>query len=138
MCDASPTLREVAAIAALAQCLVADLDARFDTGNFPRAPKEWTVRENKWLAARYGIDAELIVGAGERRPAPDLIRELVGGLRPVAKQLDCEAELADIDHILDRGPSYLRQRRVVEDGGSPEDVVRALVQELASDELTGR
>ena len=55
MCDASPTFREVAALAALAQCLVADAVARFDAGDLPPPPRPWTTRENRWLASRHGV-----------------------------------------------------------------------------------
>ena len=50
MCDVMATLTEVAALAALAQCLVADLDERLDRGEqFPGA-REWVVRQNKWVS----------------------------------------------------------------------------------------
>lgn len=131
MCDAMPTLTEVAALGALAQCLVAWLDDRFDHGAFPRPPREWTVRENKWLAARHGIDADLIVdSSGHRRPARVLIAELVETLVPVAARLGCVAELHDVLTIVERGPSYLRQRRIIDAGGTRGDIVAAAVTEL--------
>ena len=44
----------------------------------PPPPREWTVRENRWLAGRYGIDAELIVeDIGAATPVPAAVRELV-------------------------------------------------------------
>ncbi|MBI2705486.1 MAG: glutamate--cysteine ligase [Actinobacteria bacterium] len=133
MCDAIPTLKEAAALAALAQCLVQSLDDRFDDGTFPGAPREWTVRENKWLAARHGTDADLIVdNQGTRRPARELITELVQQLEPVASHLDCETELEDVLGIVEEGPSYLRQRRIVQAGGDGKDIVRAAIAELAS------
>jgi carboxylate-amine ligase len=138
MCDAIPTLREVAAIAALAQCLVASLDQRFGADEFPPTPRAWTVRENKWLACRHGMDAELIIDElGTRRPARALIDELAERLAPVADELRCGAALADLHTIVERGPSYARQRRIVADGGTPHDVVASLVAELSSgDPLT--
>jgi carboxylate-amine ligase len=132
MCDAIPSLDEVAALGALAQCVVASLDERYGTPAFPPPPRAWTVRENKWLACRYGIDADLIVGdRGDRRPAADLIVELVDELAPTARQLGCARELADVRGIVERGPSYVRQRAIITRGGTPHDVVAALVDELA-------
>ena len=61
------------ALAALAQTLVAWCRRPHRrAATLPAPPREWTVRENRWLAARYGIDAELIVedpttGQPERR-----------------------------------------------------------------------
>jgi len=134
MCDGIPTLREVTALAALAQSLVEWLDRRIDAGEELPAPSEWVVRENKWLAARHGLDAQFIVDErGNRRPARDEIVALVDGLEPVARSLDCGAELTGIAAILEHGPSYQRQRAVVERGGTLADVVASLVAELASD-----
>ncbi len=134
MCDGIPTLREVSALAALAQCLVESFDRRIDAGAELPAPREWLVRENKWLAARHGIEAQLIVDEhGNRRPARDEIVALVDELAPVADALACGDELEGVAGILERRPSYQRQRAVVEEGGALTDVVASLVAELATD-----
>jgi glutamate---cysteine ligase / carboxylate-amine ligase len=52
----------------------------------------------------------------------------------VARRLRCEKELDHARRILDHGPSYLRQRRWVEGGGTLVDVVDRLIGELRSDE----
>jgi carboxylate-amine ligase len=131
MCDGLSNLTEVAAIAALAQSLVQSLDERIDAGeDLPSAPN-WVIRENKWVAARYGLDAELIVDAdGHLQPARDTIEDLVTTLMPTAEVLGCAAELDAVLGILQRGPSYVRQRQVVDGGGSLHDVVDLLVDEL--------
>lgn len=130
MCDGIASMDEVASLAALAQSLVTELVERVDAGEpLPDAP-EWVVRENKWLASRYGADSSFIVDdRGERRPAGELVEELVARLAPVAARKGCRTELEGVGRILDRGPSYLRQRRIVADGGRMEDVVDALVAE---------
>lgn len=131
MCDATPTLREVTAIAALAQAVVADIVERDRAGELPEPPREWTTRENRWLAARHGVEAQLIVDErGTRRPARDLLGELVATLGPVAARLGTTAELADVLAVFDAGPGYLRQRAIVEAGGSLTDVVQRLRAEL--------
>jgi carboxylate-amine ligase len=137
ICDATPTMHELTALAALAQSLVTWLDRLIDRGELPSPPREWVVRENKWLAARHGIDARLIVDErGRRRPAVQQITELVEMLAPVARDLDCATELADVLEILARGPSYRRQRQLVREGASLEEVVTSLVDELATDRLS--
>ncbi len=135
ICDAMPTLREVAAVGALAQCLVHRIDTHIDADLQVYIPREWTIRQNKWLAARYGLDAKLIVDdEGTRATARDVIAGLIEELIPFAAELGCKAELADVAHILERGPSYERQRSVVRRGGTLVDVVHALSQEFATDE----
>lgn len=135
MCDAPQTMREVTALAALAQCLVEWLSEQHDAGTLVTEFGEWTVRENKWLATRHGIEADLIAERiGSRRPAVDIIGSLIDSLEPMGERLDCGAELADVRRILDHGPGYARQRAVAAAGGSSTDVVDALRREFETDQ----
>jgi carboxylate-amine ligase len=138
MCDATPTLREAAALAGLAQTLVAWCDQRLDTGVLPPPPREWTVRENRWLAGRYGTDARLIVedgGRPTRRPIRDLAHELVDQLRSTADRLGTGGALDEVLSIIEHGSGTQRQRSVVDHGGTLTDVVHHLADELAADRL---
>ncbi len=135
ICDGLPTMSEIATVAALAQCLVARLDSLIDGGFTLPRPKRWIVGQNKWRAARYGVDAELIVDEqGTLSPLRDVIAELVEELTPAARKLGCEAELLGALRILENGPSYLRQRRWAEAGATLPDVVDRLIEELRSDQ----
>jgi len=141
MCDAPATVREAVALAGLAQTLVAWCNDRLDDGTLAGAPREWTVRENRWLAARFGIDAELIVehpdtGHPDRRSVRDLVTELVDELGPTARRLGTTAQLDDLLTVLDLGTSAIRQRAAVEAGGTLRDVVQLLVDSLAADGLS--
>ncbi len=134
ICDGLTNLREVASIAALGQCLVHRFDRLIDRGYTLPVPRAWVVRENKWRAARYGIDAEIILDDdGNTVPLRDAVAELVDELTPIARQLGCVTELHDTLSILERGPSYIRQREVVAAGGSLVDVVDSVVAELRND-----
>jgi carboxylate-amine ligase len=134
VCDGIPTLGEVAAISALYQCLVDHLDSVIDRDGGLATPREWIVRENKWRAARHGVDADIIADQqGTLVPLKQAVAELVGELTPIADRLNCSRELAGVLEILERGPSYARQRGVVAGGGSLADVVDSLVEELKSD-----
>ena len=135
ICDGLPTMTEIATVAAMAQCLVARLDSLIDQGYTLPQPKRWIVSQNKWRAARHGLDAELIVDEqGKLAPIRDVIEELVEELTPAARKLACEAELLGALQILEHGPSYVRQRRWVEAGATLPDVVDRLIEELRSDQ----
>jgi carboxylate-amine ligase len=132
ICDGLPTLDEVGAVAALAQCLVEQFDTQLDRGYTLPTPASWVLRENKWRAARYGLDADIVVDEkGTVRPVRQAIRDLVDELRPTAIRLDCEAELDDVTRILDVGASYQRQRAVAAaHDGDLKPVVDSLLAEL--------
>ena len=134
ICDGLPTLREVATVAAMSQCLVDWMNSQLDRGQTLPAQPSWIVRENKWRAARHGVDAEIIVDdLGRLVPLRDAVGDLVDELTPVARRLGCEAELLGAAEMSAR-PSYLRQREVVAAGGSLVDVVAAMVTELETDQ----
>ncbi len=136
ICDGLPTLQEVGAVAALAQCLVDQLNTQVDRGYQLPAPKSWVVRENKWRAARYGLAAELIVDEyGSTRPLREAIEELVDDLSPLAHRLGCAEELDDIHSILDGGASYDRQRRATQ---AADGDVCAAVDLLLAEMRSGR
>jgi carboxylate-amine ligase len=129
-----PTLSEVAAIGALSQCLVEWMDGLCDRGFALPHPRQWIIRENKWRAARYGIDAQIIVDEdGKLVPVRRAIVELVEELGPIAARLHCVDELHFVLDILKNGPSYVRQRAMANETGNLQGVVDALVTELETD-----
>jgi carboxylate-amine ligase len=134
ICDGIPLLRDIAALAALAQSLVEWLNSFIDRGYTLPCPRSWIVKENKWRAARHGLDAQLIANeGGDLVPLRAAVTELVDELSPMAARLGCDKELWRIPAIVEEGPSYLRQRRIVEEGGGLADVVDALTEELRTD-----
>ncbi|MHA7221005.1 glutamate--cysteine ligase [Arthrobacter sp. RHLT1-20] len=132
ICDGLATLEEVGAIAALTQCLVDEFSTTLDNGGTIPTMPPWHVQENKWRAARYGLDAIIILDAeGNEQLVTDHIRETVARLEPVAVKLGCTAELADVLKIIERGAGYQRQRRVAaEHGGDLRAVVLDLVKQM--------
>ncbi len=132
ICDGIPTLGEIGAVAAIAQCLVEQFDRELDRGYKLPAPKTWIVRENKWRAARFGLDAQIVVDdKGTVRPVRQAISDLVEELMPTAKRLDCVEQLESVQQILDLGASYQRQRDVAaKTGGDLTAVVDSLVDEM--------
>ncbi|MCW2616679.1 MAG: glutamate--cysteine ligase [Frankiales bacterium] len=132
ICDGLPTIAEVGMVAALSQCLVDLLDRELDKGYTLPTPRRWVVQENKWRAARYGLDAEIIVGQDGVQPVRDALRELVSDLRSTADRLGCSAEIDHVEQVLESGASYQRQRAVAAaSGGDLTAVVDSLLAEFA-------
>ncbi|MDY7544272.1 MULTISPECIES: glutamate--cysteine ligase [unclassified Cryobacterium] len=131
-CDGVSTATELGAIAALIQCLVEWMSTEIDAGRPVPSMQPWFVRENKWRASRYGLDAEIILdSSGAERLVTDDVRRLIGVLSPTAERLGCLPELLQLNGILDAGASYQRQLRVAAaNGGSLPAVVAALSAEL--------
>lgn len=141
MCDAVQTLDEAAVLAALAQSLVAWASWSLETGALPTPPREWTIRENKWLASRYGLAAELIVEGPDgpaRRPITEVIDDLVTLVEQSAEMVGARPWLDRLPDLLAHGAGSDRQRRIVAAGGTLPEVVMALADELESGLLLHR
>lgn len=132
ICDGVSNLRELGALVALMHCLVVDLDRRLDAGETLPTMPPWHVQENKWRAARYGLDAVIILDAeSNERLVTDDLDDVLTRLEPVARSLSCADELAAVAEIPRVGASYQRQRRVAEEhDGDLRAVVDALIAEL--------
>ncbi|ORB31414.1 glutamate--cysteine ligase [Mycolicibacterium parafortuitum] len=130
--DGVSNLHELSALVALTHCLIVDLDRRIEAGDSLPVMPPWHVQENKWRAARYGLDAIIILDAdSNERLVTDDLDDLLERLQPVAKRLGCVDELARVPDIYHNGASYQRQRRVAEEhDGDLRAVVDALVSEL--------
>ena len=135
MCDGSPTMEELLAVAALIHCTTVHLAEQYENGELPPPTRHWILRENKWRAARWGLDARIIQDeAGNLESNRTLIHELLEALAPISQQLNCAEELGSVDNILEQGPSYIRQRKIFEQTGQLEQVVDALIDEWKTGE----
>jgi carboxylate-amine ligase len=132
VCDGLSTLRDVGAVAALTQCLVHEFSETLDAGGSIPTMQPWHIQENKWRAARYGLDAIIILDAeGNEKLVTEHLVEVLDRLQPIAAKLGCSSELADVEGILQRGAGYQRQRRVAEENdGDLRAVVLDMVQQL--------
>ena len=132
ICDGVSRLDDLAALVALTHCLVVHLDEEIAAGRTPVTLPPWHVQENKWRAARYGVEAIVITGPdNSERLVTDDLADLLVRLEPVAARLGCAAELASVPALLARGASYQRQRAVAErHDGDLVAVVDAVVREL--------
>ena len=110
--DSVPTFAELAAMTALTQCLAEYMSRELDDGRAIARLPMWFMKENKWRAARYGLDTEVVTPrVGQKlRPMREGISDWLNRLEPIAAELRCADELSFIDELLRLGPSYLRQR----------------------------
>jgi glutamate---cysteine ligase / carboxylate-amine ligase len=133
ICDVPTSPRVTVALAALAQAIVVKLH-RLRRSNlgfriYPRA----LVEENKWRAARYGMDGRLIdFGKRQEVPMRDLAVELLAFVDDVVDELGSRQALAYVHTIAAEGTSADRQLQVYKQTGDLRAVVRWLVEETRS------
>ena len=110
------------------------LTQRLDDGRAIARLPMWFMKENKWRAARYGLDTDVVTPrVGQKlRPMREGILDWLNRLEPIAAELHCADELAFINDLLEHGPSYLRQRAA----GGPEQALRQLVDSTGADRPT--
>jgi carboxylate-amine ligase len=132
ICDGQTRLESLAGLVALVQSLVATLAHRYEAeGRLPVQPLT-LIAENKWRAARYGLETELIdLERDAQLPAREAVLRLVELAAPAARRLRCEAELEEIERLCGRGTGADEQRRVLEEQGSLLAVANWLVDTTA-------
>ena len=124
--DAQATVAGAAAVVALVHTLIAWLAERHDAGEPLDSANTWRLEENRWRAARWGMDAELAdLGTGAAVPARECLGSLLAELAPVAGRLGSAAELAAVAPLAARNGA-VRQRELAAEGGT-----RAIVTWLA-------
>jgi carboxylate-amine ligase len=131
-CDGMSTLPELAAVAALTQTLVEDFSRRLDAGEELPSLQPWFVRENKWRAARYGLDARVIVDRdGRQEPVVEHLEATLERVGDIAVELKCAQELDGVRTTLAQGASYARQLAVADaSDGDLRQVVQHLIREF--------
>jgi carboxylate-amine ligase len=138
ICDGIPTMDELCAMVALSQSLVVWLGERYSAGLEIPNHKAWTIRENKWRAARYGLEADIIRDEeGNLVSLRRSISDLVERLEPTAERLGCLDDLRRVNEILERGTSAVRQREVFGREHNLAAVVDALVEEMRTGKPQG-
>jgi carboxylate-amine ligase len=113
--DAVTRVEETVALTAYVQALVKHYAERFDSGAELPSFHRILISENKWLGARYGLEApvmDLATGRRNRVPVAQLIRRTLREIEPHARELGAERELEGIKDILGKGNGADRQLRV--------------------------
>jgi glutamate---cysteine ligase / carboxylate-amine ligase len=129
ICDIPTRVDDTIAIAALFQALVAKVNKLLDQNLTFRLHHKMLIEENKWRAARYGLDGKMIdFGKSREVPVRDLIRELLEFVDDVVDDLGSRDEIGNIHTILERGTSADEQLQVWRDTGDIKAVVDRLIE----------
>jgi len=130
ICDLPMRVDETIAIAALIQATIAKLYRLHSANQGFRLYRRALIMENKWRAARYGLDGKLIdFGKQKEVPVRDLIREYLEFIDDVVDELDSREELAYIHTILEHGTGADRQLNVFKQTGDLKKVVDYMAEE---------
>jgi carboxylate-amine ligase len=133
-CDAQTRVEHTLALAALIQAMVKELCEHYERGAHLAEYPWQMLDENRWLAARHGLDGELVdLPSHERVATRVLARRLVDRLRPHAQDLGSEAELAGIDDLLARGNGAARQLVVYGANSDLREVMAEIVAATAGE-----
>jgi carboxylate-amine ligase len=126
--DAQTHVEHTLALAALTQAMVRELAEHHRSGGRLRDFPHEMLEENKWLAARHGIDGDLVdLPSTDRVPARALAERLLDRLREHAQDLGGADALDGLRDILDNGNGAVRQRKVYEANHDFGELVRDLV-----------
>lgn len=117
--DSTMDIREVAAISAFIHCLVVHYEREWEAGRELPTLQHWHVAENKWRAARYGLEALIITDRDttERWVTQD-IADWLDVLAPIAAELGCAEALQGVRGIMERGGDYALQRAAAREAGA--------------------
>src|SRR5246500_3430220 len=130
ICDVTPRIEDAIAIAALSQAIVVKLHYLYTKNMGYRMYPRALIEENKWRAARWGVEGNLIdFGKQAEVPMRELGEELLDFVDDVVDDLGSRDALAPIERILREGTSAERQLKTYAETGDLKAVVRQIVEE---------
>jgi glutamate---cysteine ligase / carboxylate-amine ligase len=134
ICDVPTAPCASIAIAALAQAIIVKLYRLRERNLGFRRYHRALIEENKWRAARWGIDGKLI-DFGKRREVPmrELAEELLEFIDDVVDELGSRREIQYVRTILAGGTSAEKQLRVYRETGDLRAVVQSIVDETRAE-----
>jgi carboxylate-amine ligase len=125
MCDMPPDLPSVLGLTALTQCLVVELARGDDSDPGLDECGLMMVRQNRWRAARFGLEAGLVdPRTGLRSSAREIIKDLTMRLDETAEDLGCARQLGQVRAMADGPGGAARQLAVFERTGDLTAVAR--------------
>lgn len=133
ICDQPSNLQEAMSIVAFVHLIGKWFSAHQDWLDEMPRPESWRLRENKWRAIRYGLDAEFIINnQGEVRPMVDDIRSWLERVAPYVEELGYQQYVENLKLMIERGNSANRQQRLHAAGWSNEEISAHLARTMRS------
>ncbi len=127
ICDIPGDFHDTLGLVALIQSLVKYLSDHIDHGAYQHDCHPMLIRQNKWRAARYGLDAQIVDSdTYQLRPAREMVRRLVDQLKPTADDLDCVSYLERNLDLAARPTWAQRQVEILDRTGDARSVVREM------------
>ncbi len=127
--DGQTRVEHTLGLAALIQAMVKELAEHYDAGEQLAAYPYEMLDENRWIAARHGLDGEMVDLPGfERVGTKELARRLYDRLAEHAQDLGSDADLEAVEDLLEHGNGAHRQAIVYEANHDLEEVVREIAQ----------
>jgi glutamate---cysteine ligase / carboxylate-amine ligase len=126
--DSQTRIEHTLGLAAMVQGLVKELCEHFEAGKqLSRYPFEM-LDENKWLAARHGLEGDLVdLPDWDRVPARELARRLIDRMREHCADLGSLDDLEAVEDLLERGNGAARQVVVYEANHDLREVMAEVV-----------
>ncbi len=130
VCDIPMRVEETIALAALIQATVVKLYKLHESNQGFRLYRRSLLMENKWRAARYGINGKLIdFGKQMEVPERDLIEEYLAFVDDVLDELGSRQEVEYIRTIMKTGTGADRQLKVYEETADMKAVMDYIIEE---------
>jgi glutamate---cysteine ligase / carboxylate-amine ligase len=127
--DSQTRVEHTLGLAALVQALVKELAEHYEAGSqLSRYPFEM-LDENKWLAARHGLEGELVdLPNFEQVATRTLAQRLLDRMREHAQDLGSAAALDAVEDLLEHGNGAARQVVVYEANNDMRELMAEIVE----------
>ncbi|MBT1017753.1 YbdK family carboxylate-amine ligase [Canibacter sp. lx-72] len=135
-CDGATNLKKISATTALTQCLVESVNRKINSAETPRKLHPLVIIENKWRAARFGLEANVLTdNHGTEAPLSELLKSLCKELEPIAAELNCQSEMAYVAELAETKENnstrqIMSYNREIAAGAQPLAALQTVVKEL--------
>jgi len=128
--DMPMNMRHLLGLVAMAQSMIASISDNIDKGAYLYDSHPMIAKQNKWHAVRYGLEATFVdFDTMLAVPARQMAKRMIDNCSPMAERLGCLEQLNYLHEVIEHGTSAHHQRRIWQDTGDMNEVVRYLMQQ---------